>query len=490
MVFSSSKLLNASKRIVVPKPFDVYIKLIENSTGRKFPTGLEFTKDEVISSDEEALKTFSEPNFYLRDLNFNLLFESCLCASEDVGFYHSLNTTISPTVSATSYPSKSSSGWPYFRPKGESEPISDAVKWCSNYISSPTITEILKQPTAAFHRFQYKVSSVSDDAVNSVVKKIRLIWGVSFRISTLEGVFLKNLTQNCANFQLTRTFPFVAQGLTNSQISDRVISSMRNRFHTVYSMDVKSFDSNIPTYAWSLFHTFLDTALEIPDNMRQSFENLQIFYAYTPYVYMSTELKFQRKGIPSGSLITSLFGSWWSRVIVNYAFLESTGQRAGDRCCVLGDDNLVCGDFFSRQYLTSVYLKFGMPINVEKSGEYSTSEDFPFLGRFWDTDNAPYETENWYIAHLALPSRFYTKLPIPVSLMQTYRGISLCMSLRDGVREFERLVGYGDKVWLDLKREYSLNRSDPIIRYISEEAGTFLLGFPLSRILTGNWRLF
>lgn len=484
--YSSNKLKNASSRIVVPLAFEAFVGLIEKSLKKKFPSNLTFTKEEVISADEEILNIFSKPNFDFTRLNLDLLLTASLHASSDCGLFEFDLNKMSPSDSVDRYPKSSSSGYPYFRPKKEPEPKTDAVKWATNYMDNPTISDILKQPTSVFHRFQYKVSS----NLKEIVKKIRPVWGLSYRISCLEGVYFRDIVDKGAVFQSNQRVPFVAQGLTNAQISDRIVKQFRKEYKTIYSIDVKQFDSNVPSFLWALFFANLPELVEQTPIDNKILSNLMAFYCYTPYCYRGTDLRFQKKGVPSGSLITSYFDSWVSRVVTNYAFLEKCGFEAANHCCVLGDDNIICGDYFTLDYITDVYDRFGLPVSIDKSGTYYYNTEISFLGRIWDVQNRPTEPENWYVAHLALPSRFYTKLPFPVSIMQTYRGLSLCMSLYKGIETYERLVGYGDTVWIDIKRNYEIFGENPTIRVISEDMTTFMVGIPLSRILSGDWRQF
>lgn len=486
--FTSPKLKNSASRITVPQPFNVYIRLMEESVKFKFPKDLQFTKEEVIESDLDAISRFSTPDFNISKLDFSTLIRCSIQSFFDLGFDRltKVDLTLSPKEAAESFPSSTSSGYPIFRPKGEDIAIEDAVNFCESFINNPSINSLLSTPTAVFHRFQYKIAENYVD----LTKKIRAIWGISFRVSTVEAVFFREIVKLIAQIQSGLRIPLMATGLTNREVSRRIILNFRTKYNRIYSVDAVAFDSTIPSYMWILFYStlfsfFILTPLEV-----KCLTAIAVFHNFTPYVYLDTKLKFQQKGIPSGSLITQLFGSYVSRTIVNYAFYEKTGQFAGEKCTVLGDDNLVCGDYFSLEYLTDVYKRFGVTVSIAKSSIHNNDEPIVFLGRIWDIENRPTAPLKWYIAHLALPSKFYRDLPFSVALFQTYRALSLVAPLYRGIEIFEKLVGWGDKVWLELKRQFYETSNKPIIRMIDWDVKKMYIGVPMERFIYGSWEDF
>lgn len=486
--FTSPKLKNSASRITVPQPFNAFIELMEKSQNITFPKDLQFTKEEVIASDLDAIKRFSKPDFDTSKLDLLLLFKASIQTFFDLGF-HRLNNVelaLEPEESALSFPKSTSSGFPVFRPKGEEIAVTDAVEFCENFLTKPSINQLLTTPTAVFHRFQYKIS----DNYKDLTKKIRAIWGISFRVSTIEGVFFRKIVKGIASYQSSLSVPLMATGIRNVGVSRKIISNFRNRFKRIYSIDAVSFDSTIPSYMWIVFYSVLFAFLNVSAMQIKQLTALAVFHNFTPYVYLDTRLKFQRKGIPSGSLITQLFGSFVSRTIVNYAFYETTGLPARDRCTVLGDDNLVSGDYFSLEYLTLVYQKFGVQVSLQKSSVHLNTEPIIFLGRVWDIENRPTAPLKWYIAHLALPSKFYRDLPMSVALFQTSRALSLVAPLYQGIETFEKLVGYGDKVWIELKRQFYSGETEPVIRLIDWDVSKNYIGVPMQLFLYGDWEDF
>lgn len=490
--YSNSRLKNASNRIVVPKPFEPFVKAVEKSLGITFPKNLEFSKKEVVDSDALIISQFSNANFNYGSLNLDILVEAAISSFIQMGLLDGNKTDfIDSQIAAESFESSTSSGFPFYKPKGDMHARKDAVDWCSEFVRKPQLSNILAQPTSVFHRFQYKVN-VSKMGIS---KKIRPVWGVSYRVSTLEAVVFRNLVDKHVSAQIQDCVDYghchVATGLTNVGKSN-VVKFFRRNCRKIYSMDVFQFDSYVASFMWALFYASLPFSININDHTkREVVKSLLAFHNYTPYCYGNTILKFQHKGVPSGSLITSLFDSWVSLTITNYAFLEKTGKDASFKCSVLGDDNLISGDYFSFDYFVNVYKRFGMIVSKEKSHSFSSNDNIQFLGVMWDHLNRPTEPIDWYIAHFCMPTRFFTNLPFPVSDMQTFRALTIAMPLYGGLDTFEKLIGNSDVVWQRLKSQFYLGQTEPQILAVSEDQRINLkLTIPLSLIMKRDWTMF
>jgi hypothetical protein len=212
----------------------------------------------------------------------------------------------------------------------------------------------------------------------------------------------------------------------------------------------------------------------------------------TPFCYNSSELQFQSRGIASGDLLTSLFGSFVNKVIINLAYLEATnGKRtSGTDAISLGDDLTYLSGIVSINHFRSLCKRLGMNVDLESCYTCRFDEPFPFLGYIWDRENRPTQLVQWYIAHFVIPSSFIRNRKIPIKLLQTYRAISIAMQLYHGMDIYEKLLGYGDIIYKQILYEYKLNNKDPIITYEGPDSRQIGIGFPLSTILNIGWEAF
>lgn len=488
---SNSKLATAASRISVPRPFDPYIEYIEKSTGKSFPTDLVFTADEVRAEDMRLIAVFSTPNFDFTKLDLNLLIKSAVRAAEELGIlYPGEYNHLPPEESAKRFQLTTSAGYPFFRKKGNPSVLEDAISWASTQLNNPSMKEFMTQPTAVFHRFQYKVDN-SDPSNIKVKKKIRPVWGVPFRILVLEGVIFRNAIDDYSNKNIQSSEPVSPTGRTRREVSTDIVSRLRSLGKPISYVDYKSFDSTIPSFMWALFYSTIYPMINTEIVKPSVIDLMMIYHCFTPYCWNSTKIEYQQKGVPSGCLVTSVFDTWVNRVLINYTSLERTSGRhyVGSTACTLGDDLLFVEDNATLVHLVNVSKRFGMTIDISSSKTVDYDDIFDFLGYFWDSDNRPTQLEPWYIAHLCLPSRFLTVTDIPLSYLQTYRGISICCGLFGGMETFERLVGKYDFVWQHLLSEYK-SGNDPIISYVGEDQRLVNLRIPLSIILVEGWEAF
>lgn len=489
---NNKDLAIAAKRISVPEPFKAFVDLIEKKTGITFPTNLRFTIEEVTQSDLEQISDYQIKNFKFDNLNKDLLLKSAYLASVDLFIINPRNQRYGFTPfsqSAESYPNDSSSGYPVFRKKGTEVARKDAISWCNSFISNPSLTEILSQPTAVFHRFQYKFNL----SLSKLEKKVRQVWGVSFRVSTLEGYFFRDMVNSTSRFCQYLSVPPATWGNTMKKNSD-MLPHFRSYKKNIISVDVSKFDANVPSYMWPLFYATARQCLSFEsDEQKLAFKHLMAFHCYTPFCFQDTKIRYQYKGVPSGSLITSLFDTFVTRTIVNYACLEYTNGKysAGQTSTCLGDDNLIVELHVSFKHLVSVYKRFGMKVNEKKSGVYKYYQRIEFLGYIWDEQNRPTQDKQWYIAHYCLPSRFLSRTSgKPISFLQTCRAISISMVLYKGIEMFEYLIGWGDFVWKDLLRQLKELDEDPMLIWIDEDRRKHTDRVPLKLILVEGWEAF
>lgn len=490
VIINNEKLRKAASRIQVPRPFYPYIGYMESNLGIKFPTDLQYTIEEVTKADLSCFDRFSSSNFQFSGINLDLLLRSSIISAQELGIIKldgSKHATIPLEEAVTTFQLGTSSSYPLFLKKGSSEAQEDALAWSNNFMQNPSLCNIMKQATAIFHRFQYKYNLID----NTLTKKVRQVFGISYRVLCVEAYFFRNMVNYCT-FKNSTGFPYATWGNTNPRLSRDLLPHLRSFKKRIICLDMKQYDSTVPSYFWSLFFSVSSLSILMSDKDVKPFELLMIFLNFTPYCYKSTRLRYQRRGTPSGALTTSLFNSFVNRTIINYAFLEYNKGKisAGTRASVLGDDNIIVEDCISYQHILNVYTRFGLIVNTEKSGVFEFDKDVEFLGVIWDYQNRPYQKDPWYISHLAMPSRFYRDTDIPIPYLQTCRGITICMVLYKGIETFERMIGDLDYVWKDIKYRYYELGEDPLITWISEDQTLTGTKIPMSKIITEGWLAF
>lgn len=131
-----------------------------------------------------------------------------------------------------------------------------------------------------------------------------------------------------------------------------------------------------------------------------------------------------------------------------------------------------------------------MKVSDEKSSSVSCDDVFQFLGVYWDKENRPFQTEEWYTAHFAMPSRFITPEVYSLSVLQTFRLLSICAPLHNGFSTFMKLIGTDDFVFKGMYDTYRNKHIDINIQYVGEDQRLKNTMFPLSLVIRDGWRAF
>lgn len=240
---NNEKLRKAASRIQVPRPFYPYIGYLESNLGIKFPSELQYTVDEVTTSDLECFERFSQSNYDVSKINIEYLLKAAHSSAIELGIIRVdgiKHSTMPLEESVTTFQRGTSSGFPLFLKKGSEEAIEDALSWSSKFLTDPSLSRIMKQPTAIFHRFQYKYNLVD----NSITKKVRQVFGVSFRALALEAYFFRNMV-NHSTFKNMTQFPYATWGNTNPRLSRELLPHIRSYEKSIICLDMKLYDSTV-----------------------------------------------------------------------------------------------------------------------------------------------------------------------------------------------------------------------------------------------------
>lgn len=355
------------------------------------------------------------------------------------------------------------SGYPFFKRKNDKKCIDDTISWMNNITENSNYYSVFKNPiilnpSTIFHRVQPSV----DNENKTAEIKIRQVWGEPQRIVCLEYYFFGNIVKRVFTNIKNSIQPIYSTGLSNYEISQKIISKFRikllnNELNQVYSIDYSKYDRTIPTEAIDLFFAICSESLKLEENEYKLFNILRLYLKHTPFIYKD-RLHFKMKGISSGSYITNLFDTWWNITLFilassiresknldvnnleNDDFFDNIFHelRINDNICrnlsTCGDDALVYCDSLLISIHRIICLNIGMNVSV-KNVTYDYNDDIFFLGRFWNEFNEPFQSELYMITHIILRTKWYDKHSVDFDIsseLTLNRILSICLPLSNG----------------------------------------------------------
>jgi len=479
----NNKLATSSNRVTIPYVFNVFKSYIENTLKCEINLDLNVTPETVRDNDDRMIESFSKPNFSYKNVNLDLLLKASSLSFDELGLMPtSINKDLDSLLAM--FPGHTSACYPLYGRKDSEINVKDSKDWVSSFLLDPSYFKILSQPCTIFHRFR---TYLSKDLKTNVVKS-RPVWGFPLRITLLESVFFRDLIENSLLYNKNPVHTNCATGKTKVNVSS-VLSKLRTNCRDIICLDLSKFDSTIPSFFWSLFYSNIMSRYNYSNEELKLLNYLMVYHNYTPYCLRSCKIKFTSKGVCSGSLLTSTFDSFVNRTILNYACLEKThGKYSSDGIsCVMGDDAIIVSKFFGLNYLSKVFERFGMSVNIDKTLVSKWDGNLSFIGYFWNKYNEPYQTLEWYVSHLCVPSRFRRNTDIPVPFLQTSRALSLVSNVKDGLNTFQFLIGFQDKVWKYIYDKYKAG-DEPFIYYVGGNEKRLYMKIPVSSLISCGWR--
>jgi hypothetical protein len=347
-------------------------------------------------------------------------------------------------------------------------------------------------PELIFHRFQ----AIYDETLDICKEKSRIVWCVPYTIVALENIFFGELINSVKKYSLLSNEVVYPLGLTNYQIGQRSVGTLRNRFHSlgkkdykIYSLDFSKYDSTIPNWAKDLFFSLCRQVLDLDKNQSQVYDYLRVYVKHTPFVF-GDEVKFKKKGISSGLLITNVFDTWWNLTIHYFVHLlydvypeciddiydrEITFDKLymdkskvkyellinNPIVRVMGDDTIILCSPFELELHKKICTLLGMKVTV-KHVTHDPFDPIFFLGRYWNYNNRPYQSEE-YMSLRIVYTKYYNEEKIPFSKKDIHlnRMLSICLPLIGG-KEFL------DKYLFDYKPYQRFKTSKKGFIYIKE----------------------
>jgi hypothetical protein len=335
-----------------------------------------------------------------------------------------------------------------------------------NIDENEKLSRMMNLPELIFHRFQATYKKQLDVCV----EKSRVVWAIPYTIVSLENVYMGELIENVKRTMSSVNECIYPTGLTNFQIGQRSVRTLResfalldNRNVKIYSLDFEKYDCTIPLWAKDLFFATINGLIKKNKNQQKVFDFLRVYIKYTPFVYKG-KIHHKVKGISSGLLITNLFDTWWNLTVHYFVILLKefypekvdeilsketsfetldfdTSKVKFDSLIpeplirVLGDDSIIICDEHTLTLHRKVCLMLGMVVKV-KHVTHHPDDDIFFLGRYWNKKNRPFQSEE-YIALRISYTKWYddNKIPFDYKELQLNRILSICLPLLNG-REF------------------------------------------------------
>lgn len=333
------------------------------------------------------------------------------------------------------------------------------------------ILNMFSLPELIFHRFQATYDSLTERCT----EKSRIVWCVPYFIVAIENMFFGKIIESTKLKSKRSSVSVYPIGLTNYEIGQKSVRTLRNSFEIlgnkhfkIYSLDFSKFDQSVPNWTKDLFFSLFRVNLDLNSIEEKIYNYLRIYIKYTPFVYKD-QLLYKEKGISSGLLITNLFDTWWNLTIhyfvcivqevfpelveVILSELSSFDKLKMDKerilreviisdplIRVMGDDAIILCDTQTLELLKSVCKMLNMSVKVKHVCNHPDDGIF-FLGRYWNSSNRPYQTEE-YMALRIVYTKWYDEKKIPFSIekLHLYRMLSVCLPLIGGKQFLDKYL--------------------------------------------------
>lgn len=338
-------------------------------------------------------------------------------------------------------------------------------------IITKEMMNIFSLPELIFHRFQATYDKISQRCT----EKSRIVWCIPYFIVALENIFFGKIIESTKlNAKRSRIAVFPI-GLTNYEIGQKSVRTLRESFdilgnknYKIYSLDFSKFDQTVPNWTKDLFFSLFKINIDMNQIEEKIYDYLRIYIKFTPFIYKD-KLMYKEKGISSGLLITNLFDTWFQLTIhyfvcivqelypelvkvilselTSFDKLDMDKERVRKEVLVseplvrvMGDDAILLCDTHTLALFQSVCKMLGMTVKVKHTCNHPNDDIF-FLGRFWNKQNRPTQSEE-YIALRIVYTKWYDQKKIPFSLekLHLYRILSVCLPLIGGKQFLDKYL--------------------------------------------------
>lgn len=338
-----------------------------------------------------------------------------------------------------------------------------------SYAVSDKLFRMFDLPELIFHRFQ-----ATYDRVTGICKeKSRIVWCVPYTIVALENLFFGKIIESCKDRMRSINEVVYPTGLTNYQIGQRSVGTLRSKYANLYyhgakdmmivSIDISKFDSSMVNWFKDIFFAMFEPAIHFVGSSKKVYDYLRLYVKFTPFVYEGKVLH-KLRGISSGLLITNFIDSLWNYTTYQFQNLielyypeyeqmlfegkfdvEKTyidPSRVIDKVVlvrptvrVFGDDSIFLCTQRQLTVYTNICKMLGMTVKVKHCCNHPEDPIF-FLGRYWNNQNRPFQTDE-YLALRIVYTKWYNEKDLPFSIkkLHLYRMLSICLPFVNG-KEF------------------------------------------------------
>jgi hypothetical protein len=431
------------------------------------------TREEVSISTAATVKRYTtKSKLYGGVSSLHLYVWAGQQALSHLGVWKSVHGLTSTQDSVNHTSKNSNSGPPLYGRKNSEVCLADTLAWLTSIREKPNAyglfkNPLMENPEIIFYRFQaicYEIESL-------IRFKIREVWCVPQRIIALENVYFRTILDKVKQVNATSAHPVYSSGLSNYQISQKIVSRVRRRQNArtgihVYSLDYSKYDSTVPDYAIDIFFKLIETRLLLSDKDKKLFDLLRYYTKHSPFIY-ENKVIIQERGISSGSLITNLFDTWWNLTLW-YASCNIRNSGAAFEQYVASGGRNVAGSFlYDKEFSTKliegiglcgddvIYATDELTIKIHRTlckeiGMIVTTNmvtrdirgDTFFLGRYWNNRNEPFQTEFYMTSHIICRSSYYRKEELNFDISEDLsfnRIFSILFPLSNGKNYFDKV---------------------------------------------------
>jgi len=251
---------------------------------------------------------------------------------------------------------------------------------------------------AAFVRFQITNSGL----------KARLVFAVCYYFIAIETYFntiLKYIIDRCNSCAI--------HGYAQPRIS-KLITKQRNR-HTL-CIDYSKFDLRMPSFVIATCAHISVLVMRLNPHFRKLFLDTIAWFISSPVFHPEIPFSERRRGIPSGSGYTSLFGSMCNMYMLSialrrYCYMNRVVLRDSMfDIFVSSDDTVISTSFYVNSLKFAQILKEAFDHEVTIESESKPGEDRAFfLGSEW-IDGKPFRNINRLLCRIIFGSGDYPKM--------------------------------------------------------------------------------
>lgn len=325
---------------------------------------------------------------------------------------------------ADTLPTNTSTGFPWFRPKGEMK--EEAIRLVDSVIARGDFDWFYQTLACVIAwRTQERQSGT----------KFRQIFVLNYWFNIIEAMFAGPLY---AHFRTNRSTCYSFDSVYND---NRKVWLDLQKYKYTIGLDYSKFDINVSMGLLFWFFQFIKRMFKMPYAVARLFDavvvgnlscNVYTQYKGKPFVFA------KRSGVLSGSVFTNMIDSFINLFMINYVLLEQGLNPDDFYIKVKGDDTLIGTNLTLDPRIFSKRLRVlcGAQINLKDTLVFKPGERIYFLGyRFDDKSKLPL-SEELLDRKIAISGRFISEEDMPESLRVISKVVSVLSNVSNGYNIF------------------------------------------------------